>query len=194
MLINNAATDVCIRQRDRSSTTCSELFTSSDEDYDDHRSDGAGIDEFFSRIDISSAPHDLPTCGRPKTQLDSLIDLEGEAVKKDTDDMTEERRWMKNFAEPDGPDNIVFDEHEILAATKEKLIISLTTENEGAIQMIFTFLYFHIGEENMDGFFMTFRLFMEPTELARMIGFRLRMAYMLDCPENQRVRLMQDIS
>lgn len=34
---------------------------------------------------------------------------------------------------------------------------------------------------------------MEPTELARMIGFRLRMAYMQDSPENQRLRLMYDL-
>lgn len=123
--------ETCSQRRERTSTSCSELFTSSDEDYD-YRSDGAGIDDFFSRIHISSASHEILACTSPKVGPASLIDLEGEAARQEADGLTEERRWMKNFAEPDGPENIIYEEHEILAATKEKLISSLSTKTDGS--------------------------------------------------------------
>lgn len=176
--------------RQRTSTVSSDLFTSSDDDYE--RDEAVGIDEFLSRIDINMVPsEEICSAGQSKGNLESLIDLEGEAAKEPGDELTEERRWIKRFSEPDGPESIVFDEKEptvILAATREKLLAALTTDH-GTIPLHLHLATF-IDDEMLDEFFMTFRLFMEPSELARMTGFRLRMAYMVESMENQQIRLM----
>lgn len=186
----------------RHASSSSTLFTSSSDEEIDHlspmeasRIDAEAVDEFFSTIDVMAGAEGELNLLKFKFD-DCLIDFDSPDRKTEEladEGCMDEVRWQKRFLEEDSPANVVLseDSKSYLAITKEKLIAKLTSC--AGIKFITThiLIQFIKQDENMvDTFFLTYQRFSNAVEVARMIGVRLRGAFMNDLGESQKIKIM----
>jgi hypothetical protein len=133
------------------------------------KKDSLGLDIFFSRIDVNQ----MPSIHNPDVMKESVDRIVGE---EDAQHDREWERWAKRrFVEAARPESIVLDEEgTVLAATLFKLVMLVTLGTD---------------KQLTEDFFMTYRMFAEPEEMARLMALRLRMVFEVESEAAQRDRV-----
>lgn len=163
---------------------------------------GLGLEDFFSKIDVNlmpsnetigatSLPHQLSGLGKTASLKNLLIDLETEEEElKARAEAEWERTVLARFAEPDLPENIVSNrEGGIMAISTYKLVQKLTLDTSKQLSICQVSFYMPVDNEMMQDFFISYRNFLGPAELAKLLGLRFRSAFFADNVEHQNLRV-----
>lgn len=133
------------------------------------KKDSLGLDIFFSRIDVNQMPS-IHNSDLMKESVDRIV------AEEDEQNDREWERWAKRrFMEASRPESIVLDEEgNVQAATMFKLVLLVTLGDD---------------KQLTEDFFMTYRMFAEPEEMARLMALRLRMVFEVESEAAQRDRV-----